>query len=78
VLTLRLDRAERVRQRRMIIETLIAAQKTGNTRRLRDWLGFPEDLDDLRKLNPPTNYRLEGIEESWFSRRERCALPETY
>ncbi|MBL7043037.1 MAG: HNH endonuclease [Pirellulaceae bacterium] len=78
VRTLRLDRADRVRQRRMIIEILIDAQETGNTRRLRDWLGFPEDLDNLRKLHPPTNHRLEGIGESWFSRRERCELPETY
>ncbi len=78
VRTLRLDRADRVRQRRMIIEIIANAQETGNVRRLRDWLGFPEDLDDLRKLTPPNNDRLEGIEESWFSRRERCELPETY
>ena len=78
VRTLRLDRPERVRQRRMIIEILVDAQKTANARRLRDWLGFPDDLDDLRILKPPTNNRLEGIEESWFSRRERGELPEIY
>ena len=75
---LRLDRAERVRERRLIIEILIDAQEMANVPRLRDWLGFPEDLDDLRTLNPPTNCRVEGIEESWFSRRERCGLPEIY
>jgi hypothetical protein len=62
----------------MIIEILIDAQKSANVRRLREWLGFPEDLDDLRKSMPPANDRLEGIEESWFSRRERGALPEIY
>jgi hypothetical protein len=75
---LRLDRADRVRQRRMIIEMLIDAQKTANAQRLREWLGFPDDPDDLRNLKPPANSRLEGIEESWFSRRERCELPEIY
>ena len=78
VRTLRLDRTDRVRQRRMIIEILVDALKKGNARQLRDWLGFPKDLEDLRKLTPPTNYRLEGIEESWFSRPERCELPEIY
>jgi len=78
VLVLRLDRADRVQQRRLIIETLIDAQKSANVRLLREWLGFPEDLDDLRKSRPPANDRLEGIEESWFSRRERGALPEIY
>lgn len=75
---LRLDRPERVRQRQMIIEIVIEAQKTANRQRLRVWLGFPENLDDLRTFNPPTNYRLEGVEESWFSRRERGGLPEIY
>ena len=60
--TLRLDRPQRVRQRRLIIEILIDAQKTANARQLCDWLGFPDDLDDLRMLKPPSNYRLEGIE----------------
>jgi hypothetical protein len=78
VRTLRLDRPDRVRQRRMIIETLSDIQKTGNAQRLRDWLGFPDDLDDLRKSPPPTNYRLEGIDESWFSRQKRGELPEIY
>jgi HNH endonuclease len=78
VSTLRLDRPERVRQRQLIIEILIDARKAANTRRLRQLLGFPEDLDDLRTLKPPSNYRLEGIAESWFSRRERGELPATY
>jgi hypothetical protein len=78
VLSLRLDRPERVRQRRLIIETLSGIQKAGNARQLHDWLGFPEELEDLRMLKPPTNDRLEGIEQSWFARRARGELPEIY
>ena len=78
VRTLRLDRPERIRQRRMIIELLVDAEVNGNTRRLRDWLGFPEDLEDLSQLSPPSNERLRGIGESFFARRERGELPETW
>jgi hypothetical protein len=79
---LRLDRPERVEQRRMIIEVLgvlSEAEGTADRRRLCEWLGFPSDLDDLRRLKPPmTNRRPEGIEESYFARRERGELPEIY
>ena len=62
----------------MIIEILTEAEQTRNSGRLRDWLGFPPDLDDLRRLKPPTNRRPEGIEEGYFARRERGELPEIY
>jgi len=78
VRTLRLDRPKRVEQRRMIIEILIEAEEAGNARRLRQWLGFPEDMEDLRRLKPPNNHRLQGIEESFCARRERGELPEFY
>lgn len=41
-------------------------------------VGFPENLPDLNKLKPPTNHRKEGIEQSWFARRERDDLPDSY
>jgi hypothetical protein len=42
-------------------------------------IGFPEDLPDLSQLRPPAgNSRPEGIEESYFARRRRGELPETY
>jgi hypothetical protein len=42
-------------------------------------LGFPEDLPDLRKLQPPEgNSRPEGVEESYLVQRERGTLPSTY
>lgn len=78
VRTLRLDRPKRIRQRRMIIELLVDAEVNGNTARLRDWLGFPEHLEDLSQLKTPSNERPRGIEESFFARRRRGELPETY
>jgi hypothetical protein len=42
-------------------------------------LGFPAELPDLRRLRPPGgNTRPEGIEQSYFRRRERGELPATY
>ncbi len=75
---LRLDRPERVRQRRMIIEVLTEAEERGDRRRLSEWLGFPSDMHDLSWFRPPTNRRPEGIEESYFARRQRGELPEIY
>lgn len=75
---LRLDRPERVQQRRMILEILIGAENTGNAWQLRDWLGFPDDLEDLGGLKPPSNGRPEGIQESAFARREGGVLPDFY
>ncbi len=75
---LRLDRPERVRQRRMILEILTGAESTGDTRRLRDWLGFPDDLEDLGRLKPASNGRPEGIQESAFARREGGVLLDLY
>lgn len=40
--------------------------------------GFPEELPDLASLKPPLNYRPDGIEESWYAKRERGMLPESY
>ncbi len=76
---LRLDRPKRIRQRRMILELLeILAKNTGNKRQLRDWLGFPVNLDDLRRLRPTSNGRPEGLQESAFVLRERGLLPDLY
>jgi len=75
---LRLDRPERVRQRRMILEILIGAENTGNALQLRDWLGFPDDLENLARLKPPSNSKPEGIQESAFARRESGTLPDYY
>ena len=42
-------------------------------------LGFPDDLPDLSGLLPPGgNTQPEGVEQSYFRRRERGELPDTY
>jgi hypothetical protein len=41
-------------------------------------MGFPEDLPDLSAKLPAENKRPEGVQESWFARRQRGELPETY
>jgi hypothetical protein len=42
-------------------------------------MGFPEDLPNLRRKNPPDgNSRPEGITESWYEQRQRDELPEVY
>jgi len=40
--------------------------------------GFPRDLPDLRKLNPPHNSKPEGIDSCYYVLREQGKLPEAY
>ncbi len=35
-------------------------------------------LTQLKQLRPPTNLRPDGIELSWFTKRERGQLPNSY
>ena len=39
---------------------------------------FPDDLPNLHRLRPPGNSRPEGVENSWYARRERGQLPDSY
>lgn len=41
-------------------------------------MGFPDDLPDLSRSNPPANIRPEGIDRSYFVQRERGELPDTH
>jgi len=42
-------------------------------------MGYPDDLPDLRRLQPPAgNSRPEGVENSALARRERGELPACY
>jgi len=41
-------------------------------------MGFPSDLPDLSKKQPPKNSRAEGVADSYFERRRRGELPGTY
>ncbi len=44
----------------------------------RQLTGFPEDLPNLGRLRPPGNSRPGGIEISWYAKRQREQLPESY
>ena len=39
---------------------------------------FPDDLPDIAKLRPPRNSQPEGIELSWYAKRDRGQLPQSY
>ncbi len=41
-------------------------------------VGFPESLPDLKRLRPQVNHRPEGLQRSFFARRQRSELPQTY
>jgi hypothetical protein len=42
-------------------------------------LGFPEDLPNLSRRRPPSgNARPQGIRQSYFAKRKRGELPDTY
>lgn len=43
-----------------------------------DLVGFPEDLPNLDNAREDSNTRREGVNESWFARRERGELPAEY
>jgi hypothetical protein len=64
--------------RRMWIDVL-SLSANGNSVLYRRILAFPDDLPDLTGLQPPEgNDKPEGVRESFFCRRERGELPDTY
>ena len=44
----------------------------------RQLTSFPDELPNLASLRPPRNLQSEGIELSWFAKRERGQLPQSY
>jgi hypothetical protein len=45
----------------------------------RKLMGFPGDLPNVARLRPPGgNGRPEGIEQSYFVRKQKEILPQTY
>ncbi|MCI0376883.1 MAG: HNH endonuclease [Gemmataceae bacterium] len=57
---------------------IVALAKDRDADLYRQLVGFPEDLPNLSKLRPPRNARKEGLEDCWFARRQRGALPAAY
>jgi hypothetical protein len=43
----------------------------------RRMMGFPDDLPSLDH-SPPVNTRPEGVQQSWYAKRQRGELPEVY
>ncbi len=41
-------------------------------------MGYPDDLPNLARLNPPGNHKPAGIAVSHFARQKRGELPATY
>jgi hypothetical protein len=75
---LRLNNEDYTRFRRLMIDTLRSlAIHDRQTYVL--WMRYPEDLPDLSRLRPPGgNSRPAGVNESFYARRIRNVLEETY
>jgi hypothetical protein len=75
--TLRLDNERNVRYRYRWMRTL-EALKTTHPDLYQEYMGFPEDLPDLRRKHVPNNTKPEGAANCYFALRERDMLPATY
>jgi hypothetical protein len=73
---LRLDSPERVQYRSKMIRLFHLLK--GNSHGLMEWLGYPEDLPDLRKKKAPSNSRPEGVQNCFCVLRERGDLADFY
>ena len=57
---------------------IIELAEENDPRLFRELMGYPRDLPDLRLCRAPENRRPEGIVESFFERRKRGELPDTF
>jgi hypothetical protein len=75
---LRLDSPSYRRRRRIMLEVVRTAAKYNRTLYL-EMIGFPEDLPDLVRLDPPGgNSRPNGMKQSYHAQQARKRLPKTY
>ena len=75
---LRLDSHSYRKRRRLMFEIIATAAKHNHIL-YRELMGFPDDLPDLARLQPPEgNSRSNGIKSSCYAHRERKKLPATY
>jgi hypothetical protein len=72
-----LDSDSNVRYRSRLMRTLEALQKTDQVL-YREYMGFPEDLPDLRAKRVPDNTKPEGAVNCYFALRENGNLSATY
>lgn len=77
-----LDRTNLTEFRRGIFDVLRALNDLSDDAKrkvLRRYLGFPSNLPRLSTLRPPQgNSRVNGLESSFYERRNRSELPEIY
>jgi hypothetical protein len=68
----------RLRKWRMMWMRIVNLAQQHDPELYRQLTGFPTDLPDLRRLRPPTNSRPDGLEMSWYAKRQRGQLPDAY
>lgn len=74
---LRLDSEKNVSNRSRWMRALETLQ-TANPGLYQEFMGFPDDLPDLRKKHVPNNTKPEGTANCYFALRERGVLPAMY
>jgi len=75
---LQLDDPSYRRRRRLILEIVETARKYNRSLYV-ELMGFPEDLPDLARLQPPTgNSRPDGVKKSYYTLRANKRLSKTY
>ena len=72
-----LDSVSNVRYRSRLIRTL-EALRTNDAGLYREYMGFPENLPNLRTKQAPANTKPDGIVNCYFALWERGELPATY
>lgn len=80
-----LNKPDKVEYRRRILQLLSMMSKTTHQElkaeikmNIMGFMGFPDDLPDLRRLRPPSNSRPKGVRDCYFAQREKGELPEMY
>jgi HNH endonuclease len=72
-----LDSEYNVRYRSRMIRTLETLQRT-DAALYQEFMGFPDDLPDLRMKRVASNTKPSGVVNCWFALRESGKLPATY
>ena len=77
IAALRLDNEDHTRVRHLMI-TALRSLALHDRQAYIPWMRYPDNLPDLSKLKPPGNTKPEGVNASYYARRIRGELPETY
>ena len=69
--------SESFREWRVIWMRNVALAQEFDPVHFRRLMGFPDDLPSLEQ-RPPGNSRPEGVQQSWYARKQRGELPDVY